>query len=195
MIGRIQNLCKQDSRVTVNLMANSKLPTRNVIVISLLGGGILLFILLSIFPNYLAYSNIKHEISTLKNQIEEQRLLSPIFSEIKEKTKFKDPENLPFPQKARLSKNETGNMAAVIQKIIRQNDFNLINFLTDVDSFFEDSGMLKVSIEMTGDFMNLRKMILQLGALPYLSHIEYIRIDSNADIQQFQLKIWISQEQ
>lgn len=176
-------------------MANSKLPTRNVVVISLLGGGVLLFILLSIFPNYLAYSNINHEISALQNQIEEQKLLSPIFSDLTEKTKFKDPENLPFPRKARLSQNETGNIAAIIQKIIQQNDFNLISILTDVGGLLEDSGTLKVSIEMTGEFMNLRDMILQLGALPYLEHFEFVRIDSHSETQQIQLKIWIAQEQ
>ena len=54
---------------------------------------------------------------------------------------------------------------------------------------------MKVSIEMTGNFMNLRDMLLQLGALPYLDHIELLRIDSHSETQQFQLKIWIAQEQ
>lgn len=166
-----------------------------MVVILLLGGGVLLFILLSIFPNYLAYSNINHEINTLQNQIEEQKLLSPIFSDLTKKTKFKDPQNLPFPQKAQLSKNDTGNIAAIIQKIIQQKNFNLVSIQTDVGGLLEDSGTLKVSIEMIGDFLNLRDMILQLGALPYLEHIEFVRIDSHSESQQFQLKIWIAQEQ
>lgn len=176
-------------------MANSKLPTRNIMVIFLFGGGVLFFILLSIFPNYLAYSNIIHEIKTLQNQIEEQKLLSPIFSDLSEKTKFKDPKNLPFPQKDKLSKNETGNISAIIQDIIRQNDYTLISILTDMDGLIEESGTLKVSIEMTGDFMNLRNLILQLGTLPYLDHIEYVRIDSHNNKQLFLLKVWIAQEQ
>ena len=176
-------------------MANSKLPTRNIMVIFLFGGGVLFFILLSIFPNYLAYSKIIHEIKTLQNQIEEQKLLSPIFSDLSEKTKFKDPKNLPFPQKDKLSKNETGNISAIIQDIIRQNDYTLISILTDMDGLIEESGTLKVSIEMTGDFMNFRNLILQLGTLPYLDHIEYVRIDSHNNKQLFLLKVWIAQEQ
>jgi hypothetical protein len=176
-------------------MANSKLPTRNIMVIFLFGGGVLFFILLSIFPNYLAYSNISHEIKTIQNQIEEQKLLSPIFSDLSEKTKFKDPKNLPFPQKDKLSKNETGSISAIIQNIIRQNDYTLISILTDMDELIEESGTLKVSIEMTGDFMNLRNLILQLGTLPYLDHIEYVRIDSHSDKRLFLLKVWIAQEQ
>ena len=89
----------------------------------------------------------------------------------------------------------TGNIAAIIQKIIRQNGFKLFGILTDVGGLLEESGILKVSIEMSGDFLNLRKLILQLGALPYLDHIEYVHIDSHAETQNFQLKIWIAQEQ
>ena len=80
-------------------MAISKLPTKNIMVIALFGGGIIFFVLLSVFPNYIAYSNIENEINTLKNQIEEQKILSPIFTDLSKKASFQDPENLPFPNK------------------------------------------------------------------------------------------------
>ncbi len=176
-------------------MAFSKLPTKNVMVVILIGGGILLFVLLSVFPNYIAYSNIDHEITTLKNQIEEQKILSPIYADLSEKANFKDPENLPFPKKEKLSKNETGNISAIIQDIIRLNDFKLDSILTDVGGLMDGSGMLKMSVEMTGDFMNLRDMILQLGRLPYLAHIETIRVDNADNKQKILLKLWIAQEQ
>jgi hypothetical protein len=176
-------------------MAISKLPTKNIMVITLFGGGILFFVLLSIFPNYIAYSNIDHEINTLKNQIEEQKILSPIFTDLSDKAKFKDPENLPFPKKEKLSKDETANISGIIQDIIQRNDYTLDSILTDVDGLMEGSGMLKMSIEMTGDFMNLRNMILQLGTLPYLEHIETIRINSNNKNHKVRMKLWIAQEQ
>ena len=176
-------------------MAISKLPTKNVMLIILFGGGFLFFVLLSIFPNYIAYSNIDLEINTLKNQIEEQKILSPIFTDLSDKAKFEDSGNLPFPKKEKLSKDETANISGIIQDIIRRNDYTLDSILTDVDGLMEDSGMLKMSIEMTGDFMNLRSMILQLGTLPYLEHIEYIRINNQSRNQKVRMKLWIAQEQ
>ena len=176
-------------------MAISKLPTKNIMVIILFGGGILFFVLLSIFPNYIAYSNIDHDINTLKNQIEEQKILSPIYTDLSDKAKFKDPENLPFPKKEKLSKDETANISAIIQDIIRLNDYTLEHILTDVEGLMEGTGILKMSIEMTGDFMNLRNMILQLSTLPYLEHIEYIRINNYNDKQKVRMKLWIAQEQ
>ena len=164
-------------------------------VIILFGGGILLFVLLSIFPNYITYSNINHEINTLKEQIEEQKILSPIFADLTKKAVFENPENLPFPKKEKLSKDETSNISAIIQNIIQGNNYKLESILTDVGGLMDESVILKMSIEMTGDFMNLRKMILQLGTLPYLEHIEYIRIENYNDKQQVLLKLWIAQEQ
>ena len=164
-------------------------------VIILFGGGILFFVLLSIFPNYIAYSNIDHEINTLKDQIEEQKILSPIFTDLSDKAKFENPADLPFPQKDKLSKNETGNISAIIQNIIRLNDYKLDSILTDVGGLMNESGILKMSIEMTGDFMNLRNLILQLGSLPYLDHIETIRIENTDNKQKVRMKLWIAQEQ
>ena len=176
-------------------MDRSKLPTKNILFIILFGGGILLFVLLSIFPNYIAYSNIENEISALRQQIEEQKILSPIFTDLSDKTKFENPENLPFPKKEKLSKNETGNISAIIQDIIRQNDFKIDSILTDVGGLMNGSGMLEINVEMTGDFINLRNMILQFGTLPYLEHIETIRIENTDEKQNVFMKLWIAQEQ
>ena len=176
-------------------MAINRLPTKNILFILLFGGGILLFVLLSIFPNYIAYSNIENEINALRQQIEEQKILSPIFTDLSDKTKFEKPENLPFPKKEKLSKNETGNISAIIQDIIRQNDFKIDSILTDVGGLMNGSGMLEINVEMTGDFINLRNMILQFGTLPYLEHIETIRIENTDEKQNVFMKLWIAQEQ
>ena len=175
-------------------MAISKLPTKNIMVIALFGGGIIFFVLLSIFPNYITYSNIENEINLLKNQIGEQKILSPIFTDFSDKAKFEYPDNLPFPKKETLSKNETGRISGIIQDIVLLNDFTVNKILTDVGGLMDGSGMLEMSVEITGDFMNLRGLIIHLGTLPYLEHIETIQIDNANDKQNIMLKLWIAQE-
>jgi hypothetical protein len=175
-------------------MATDKLPNRNVILILILGIGIILFILLSIFPNYIAYSNIIQDIERLKSNIEEQKILSPIFNDFSKKAEFKEPENLPFPKKTKMTKNETGKISAVIQDIILNNGFKLESIATDVGSLMHESGMLKLTVLMSGDFMNLRNAMLQLGALPYLEHVESIQINSYHEKTKIQLKLWFAQQ-
>jgi hypothetical protein len=175
-------------------MAIDKLPSRNVILILIFGAGFILFVLLSIFPNYIAYSSITQDIARLKATIEEQKILSPIFNDFSKKAEFKEPDNLPFPKKAKMSKNETGKIAAVIQDIILKNGFKLENIATDVDSLMQESSVLKLSVQMTGDFLNLRNVMLQLGALPYLEHVESIQISSYNENSKIQLKLWFAQQ-
>ena len=43
--------------------------------------------------------------------------------------------------------------------------------------------------------MNLRNLILQFGTLPYLEHIETIRIDNSDEKQKVSIHLWIAQEQ
>jgi len=175
-------------------MAIEKLPSRNVILILIFGVGIILFVLLSIFPNYIAYSNITQDIDKLKGEIEEQKILSPIFNNFSEKAKFEEPDNLPFPKKAKMAKSETAAISSVIQDIIRNNGFKLENIATDVDSLMHESGLLKLNVTMSGDFMNLRDVMLQLGALPYLEHVESIQISSSHKDSKIQLKLWFAQQ-
>lgn len=175
-------------------MLTRQLPKKNILIIAFFGAGVLLFVLLSIFPNYIAYSNINSEIYILKSQIEEQKILSPIFADLSKKTNFEVPEDLPFPKKKKLSKNDTGKISSIIQNIIQSNGFELDSLLTDVAGLLDGTGMLKMSVEMTGDFVNLRKLILQFGSLPYLEHIESIRIENANEKQKVLMKLWITQE-
>ena len=175
-------------------MAIEKLPSRNFILTLSFGAGIILFVLLSILPNYFAYNDITQEIASLKAKIDEQKILSPIFNNFSDKAKFDEPDNLPFPKKAKMAKNETAKISSVIQDIIRKNGFKLENIATDVDSLMQESGLLKLSVQMSGDFMNLRDVMLQLGALPYLEHVESIQISSYQGSSKIQLKLWFAQQ-
>ena len=169
-------------------------PTRNTFVILIFGGGMLLFMLLAIFPNYISYNNIEHEISILKYKIEEQKILSPIFEDLSKKAQFQKPESLPFPSAEKLSTDDTDKITLIIRDIIETNGFTLENITTDLESLMTGSGNLKMSVNIVGDFHKLRDVLLDLGNLPYLDHIEVIQVDSFGDKNKIILTIWVSQE-
>ncbi len=176
------------------LMPMNYLPTRNVFVILIFGGGMLLFVLLSVFPNYISYSNIEHEISVLKNQIEEQKILSPIFENLSKKAQFTKPGTLPFPQAKKLSKDDTNKITPIIRAIVEKQGFKLDKIGTDIESIMTASGIFKMSIRLSGEFDKFRDVLLELGSLPYLDHIEDIQINNYRDKNKISLTVWISQE-
>jgi len=169
-------------------------PTRNTFVILIFGGGMLLFMLLAIFPNDISYNNIEHEISILKYKIEEQKILSPIFEDLTKKAQFQKPESLPFPSAEKLSTNDTEKITPIIRDIIKTNGFALEKIATDLESLMTASGNLKTSVTIVGEFHKLRDVLLDLGDLPYLNHIEVIQINSFGDKNKIILTIWVSQE-
>jgi hypothetical protein len=163
-------------------------------MILVFGGGLLLFIFVAIFPNYLSYNNIVHEISLLEYKIEEQKILSPIFEDLSKKAQFQKPELLPFPPADKLSRNDTEKITPIIRKIVEVNGFKLEDIDTDIESLMMESGTLKLSVNLTGEFHNLRNLLLDLGRLPYLEHIELIQIGNFGEINRIDLTIWIAQE-
>jgi hypothetical protein len=169
-------------------------PTRNTFVILIFGGGMLLFMLLAIFPNYISFNNIEHEISILKYKIEEQKILSPIFEDLTKKAQFQKPESLPFPKAEKLSPNDTEKITPIIRDIIETNGFTLEKIATDLESLMTESGNLKMSVNIVGEFHKLRDVLLDLGNLPYLEHIEVIQVNSFGDKNKIFLTIWVSQE-
>jgi hypothetical protein len=169
-------------------------PTRNTFVILIFGGGMLLFMLLAIFPNYISFNNIEHEISILKYKIEEQKILSPIFEDLTKKAQFQKPESLPFPSAEKLSTNDTEKITPIIRDIIETNGFTLEKIATDLESLMTESGNLKMSVNIVGEFHKLRDVLLDLGNLPYLEHIEVIQVNSFGDKNKIFLTIWVSQE-
>ena len=169
-------------------------PTRNTVVILIFGGGLLLFILLAIFPNYISYNNIEHEISILKDKIEEQKMLSPIFEDLSKKAQFQKPESLPFPPAEKLSPDDTDKITPIIREIIEINGFTLEDIATDIERLMTESSNLKMSVHIVGEFHKLRDVLLDLGSLPYLEHIEVIQINSFGEKNKIILTIWVSQE-
>jgi hypothetical protein len=170
------------------------LPTRNIFVITIFGGGMLLFILIAIFPNYISYNSIVHEIGILKDQIEEQKILSPIFEDLSKKAQFQNPGSLPFPAPEKLSRNDTDKILPIIREIADANGFTLLDFDTDIESLMTESDMLEMSMNLIGEFGRLRDLLLDLGRLPFLEHIEVIKISSFDGKNKINLTIWLLQE-
>jgi hypothetical protein len=53
---------------------------------------------------------------------------------------------------------------------------------------------LKLSLVAVGDFYQFRDVMLQLSEIPYLTHIETLKIEAFDDLIKVTLKLWFAQE-
>jgi hypothetical protein len=175
-------------------MAIPKLPFRSYINIVICLAGIVAFILLVIVPQNQTRKSLDHEIARLANRIEEQKILSPLFKDLTTKAQFKVPADLPFPDRQKLSKEDARQFSFTIQKVIQQNKFTVENITPDVNTLMDGSGFLKLSLVAVGDFYQFRDVMLQLSEIPYLTHIETLKIEAFDDLIKVTLKLWFAQE-
>jgi hypothetical protein len=155
---------------------------------------LLLFFLLVVYPQRISLAEADLDIKKLKVRIEEQKMLYPIFQNLLKKARVKDTEGLPFPKKTKLTRDEILKISSIFQKITQKSNLILKEIIPDVDALISDSGYLKLNLIVKGEFSDLRNLMLQLGELPYLEHIERIQIRSVQDSKEISLKILLAQE-
>ena len=64
----------------------------------------------------------------------------------------------------------------------------------DVNSLAGSSGYLSVSMSASGDFLDFRKLLIDLETIPSLELIETIDIRAMEGARQIQVRFWLAQQ-
>lgn len=157
-------------------------------------GGIIVFFIFVIYPYHRSLAHADLDIKTIKSRIEEQKILYPVFMDLLKKARIKETKGLPFPEEAKLARDDAGKISSIFQDIAQKSNFKLINIIPDSDSLVEGSQHFKVNLVMLGDFADFRNFLVSLGEVPYLEHIEWFQIRTVKNYKEIRLKIWMAQE-
>jgi Tfp pilus assembly protein PilO len=172
----------------------SKLTPQSLVLLLLCGAGIVAFIFLVILPSQKASAELDNEIEQLNTRIERQKILKPVFVSLFEKSKAKKSIKLPTAQKAKLARDEIPKLINHFQELAQRHHLKLQEISPDVNSLKDGSGHLLMNLSLTGEFLNFRGFLLDVGALPALEHAEELKISSVNTTRELQLKLWMAQE-
>jgi hypothetical protein len=177
----------------------SLFPERRLFFIVVCIGGILGFYLLSILPHQQAAEQLGLQIDTLQNRIGEQKLLAPIYKRFTQLLGDTQPTvlgDLPFPTPERLEPEQVAGIEPLFRQLAEQSQLRVRHIGADLNSMIGETGELKLSLELLGDFSNLRGFMLKLGELPYLTHVERIDVRRETGMQglHMELDIWLSRQ-
>jgi hypothetical protein len=153
---------------------------------------ILAFGLLAIYPNQKSIAGLRMDIRKLEGQLEQQRILFPLYSKLVKKEKLKHAMVPPMPERTKLEPRNMDRMPFVFEKMARKNNLELLSVMPDVRSLAEVQGLLSVDARMTGEFSDFRGFLISLGQIPYLEHLETIRIQSVEGVPEFRIKAWLA---
>jgi Tfp pilus assembly protein PilO len=155
-------------------------------------GIIALFVLLGIFPLYHYNANLLDKNKELKNQIEDQKELKPVYLNLLKTLNNKDLLILPNPEKKTISREEAGRFQDDIRTIALHAGLKNVSVTPDLSTLAGSSTSLLHNVVLKGEFANFRQILIGLGAVPYLDRIEEISIMQNPDSMEFRMKIWIA---
>jgi hypothetical protein len=172
----------------------SILPTQSLIYFLICGVGILVFTFLIIIPTQKTSAELDKDIQKIGDRIEEQRILAPVFQSLLKRAKKKNPTELPSIPKAKLDRADISKISENLQEMAFGHGLKIQDLNTDVTSAIGKSGYLLMRIKLTGDFMNFRDFLVDLGTTPSLEIIEDIQIRAIEGAREFKLKIWLAQK-
>ena len=155
-------------------------------------GIIVLFLLVGILPLYHYNSNLIDENKKLENQIKEQKELRPVYLTLLKAMQDKNVRVLPNPEKTTIPRVEAGKFQDDFRTIAGSAGLIMVSLKPDLSTSAASSAFFLHNVVLKGEFANLRKMLIGLGAVPYLDRIEEINIQQNPDSMEFRMKIWIA---
>ncbi len=151
--------------------------------------GLLVIVLAGIIPNFISSARLDREISSVQFRLEEQDKLYPVWQLLKNNAQHKVLMVLPFPAKDRLSRKLIDLFPATFKDMAKKAGMDVISISPDLNSLSDSSNFLIVNAVIRGDFFNFRKLLVNLGEVPYSERVEEILIQQNQDNMEFRMKI------
>lgn len=172
--------------------AGIDLPKQSLAYIAISVIVILLFVFVGIFPAKKLLADLDGQTAEVKYRIEEQRILVPYYQSLKERTDKADLQFLPLPQKASLPQSKIITIPAIFSDAAKKSGMSLLSAIPQISGITAGGSTLPVNISLRGDFFKFRKFLINIGAIPYVQHIEEISIQEAPGAREFILKILVA---
>jgi hypothetical protein len=171
-----------------------KIPAQSIYYFILCTTGILLFILIGLYPLQSSLNQQDRDLAKTKARIEEQRLLFPLYQDLLLLGKGQkiDSNFLAASSKAGLSLDQLANISILFKTIAQEGGLEAVSVTPDVKSLTNNSKSISVLLIVRGDFLKLRRFLFELEKLPYMEHIEEIQIQEAVGGKEFRLKTWLA---
>lgn len=172
----------------------SILPAQSIRYCLICGAGIIAFVVFIIIPSQRTSAELDRQIKKIDAQIEEQRILKPVFDSLIKRAKQADTTEVPGTQAFKPAGGSINEITEFLQKIARHHDLELKDLNTDVAAMMNNSRKMVMHINLTGNFQNFREFLLDLSAIPQLEEIEEIKIKALEGAREYNLGLRMTQK-
>ncbi len=172
-----------DMKLSLNIPQKSKMYIGVGIII------VLLLILAGIVPASMKLKELDASIVAKKQAVEEQKAFEPVFKSLKADSEKKEMV-LPMPQKAKLSQSKIDTLPIAFRTAAKMSGMRLVSATPQLNAMTGDSQFIPIDVVLRGGVIDFRRFLIQVGAMPYIQHVEEITIQDKADTREFKIKVW-----
>jgi len=147
-----------------------------------------------IYPNIKGLAQLEAESVTLRKQLEEQKMLMPVFAEMLNRTKGMKDNPLPMPERQPLSTDEIRSALGKLRQRAEGMNLEVTDIVPGIRGFVENAQRVVVDISLTGDLSSFKSYLLSLNADPFIDIIQSIQVVSQTDRSQFRLTVWFARK-
>jgi hypothetical protein len=174
-------------------MAQLKIHPSNLIYAIICLLGVVIFVMIAIYPNSAIMEGLEADIAELKKKVETQELLFPVYQRLIKEVTLKIPSELPLPEKSQGTQNDLGRINEIFSKLADDSDVTFSSAVPDAVSYLEDTEHLTMNVNFIGDFFKLRKLLLNVCRLPSLGAIEEMRFETDQGEKRLSFKLKLKQ--
>jgi hypothetical protein len=172
-------------------IAKFNIPEKSVWSLVIYAGIIIIISFIGIFPLHRYNGNTNINIKKMEQQIKEHADLTPQYLILVKSLEKKDAPALPLPKRTKIPREQAGKFQEEFRAIADKSGIMTVSITPDMANLTNDSQYLLHNAVVKGEFVNLRRLLINLGSIPYLDRIEEISIGQYPDTMEYKIKLWI----
>jgi hypothetical protein len=170
------------------------IPIRNMAYLVVCVVVITVFIFLVVCPSHRSLTRLDKESVRIKQSIDKQKTLLPLYYQLIEKSRMTVSYKLPLPEMEKLPEDKISLIPSIFKEIASKSGADTISANPDLRTLSSRAGSLLINTTVRGDLPCFRNFLIEIGKLPYLKGIEKLQIEQQATDKELKMKIWLEME-
>lgn len=160
------------------------------------GGGVVFLAVLGgllIWPEARRVRELHRQREELQERIQTQEMLYPLYqAHLMEIQRLKQYQVFPVPEPKKGGLPTVREAIANIRDRVRAQGFSLLLLSPDMTVFNPEEDRMALEVRMSGSFPQVRELLLALGRLSYVVHLEHLEVRENPDTgETIDLRLWL----
>lgn len=172
-----------------------KIPDGRFIGMFFCLSGILVILFAVLLPRQQLIRDIQQENLSLREQLDVQRTLAPVYEAWKTRTQKGHAAVLPCPKKSGLHRDRIALLPVTLTEVAVNAGLQAVQVTPELSGSNGPGNSLFVHLVLRGEFKKLRSYLIGLGNLSFLERIEEIKITQTPDGPEYAIRVRLAVEQ